>query len=387
MARMNSAPLLFASLCVLAAAPPSAQQTAPSEESAWLGLDQEIHALRSGLGTSEPGGLAVRGFSKLHFALGPDFDAAGGGDLGGFRMRAARLLLQGPINDEMRVNIGIEGTQAGQGQDFRLLDAEIFWEIPDQDMQVLIGLFREPLLHTGFLGIPEQIAIDRTLNGARNIDRRLGAQLYGSLMDGEYEYWLAIQNGLPALENEYRFTVRGAWHVIRSTHDGQMVKAFNGQEGARGTFRQTTLSVGVAAQHDGQDELGQDRDKLAFDIAGTYNNFWGALELVEYQEGEPDSTFDEVLYGAAGTITTPLADTTPFSLTAAYLFGDLEQHEVLARVEDHDDADSTRRTTLGYTFFPQGNPNTRWQLNISRFDSDLASLDGTVVEGGLALRF
>jgi len=361
--------------CVLATSP-----SAGEDHEAWLGLDQELSKLKTTVNAAAAGETTVGGYLVSHYASTNDFDV-GSEELGGWRLRAARIEARGNLNPDWSWKISMDcSSQSGV-----LKDAYGDWTLSDLGTGLRWGQFKEPFLDSGLSSGSRQLMIDRTLSGDVNDERQLGAMYYGTARSGDIDWYVAVQNGLDGVAEKSQFSARGVWHLATGEHDGETVKAFDKYQGALGSHGQRLFSVGVAIQTDGEDASGDDRNKLGLEAEYAWKNVYAHAEKVHYDDGIEDSGAHKTLSGTSGPGTV-LADTCPCSFTISHLFGDQEQYEAALRHEDHDDAADTTRTTLGFNYYRGGDPNVRWQVNLSSFDSDNDDIDGTVLEAGLVVR-
>ena len=74
----------------------------------------------------------------------------------------------------------------------------------------------------------------------------------------------------------------------------------------------------------------------------------------------------------------------PVTATASYLFGG-DRWEAAVRYDDRDDPFDTTRVTVGLSHYMQGH-DLKWVLALSSQSSDLASLDGSLIELGFVWR-
>jgi hypothetical protein len=247
---------------------------ATEAEGEWLGLDQEIQNLASSLNTTE--GLTFSGFFQARFlnssdvGFAPD-EGSPDADLSGFAVTAARLVVSGAVgNYGFRVEEDFAGggtffgSPFSEGRSFSfgatLLDVYAYWNCGD-NLTVTFGQFKTPFSR-GFLTERHHLAfLDRAVlnedfpggfgyfgygyySGLLGSGLDTGIQLSGN-MDA-FDWWVAVQNGVDSVLDEYRLSARAEVDVV-----GDGVAA---HQGGYAIGDDTAVNVGLGYSDDGGNE-------------------------------------------------------------------------------------------------------------------------------------
>lgn len=347
---------------------PTVGATDQTDQDEWAQIDQELVGL-SALVPSD-GGLTIGGYVHSHYESSDDeaFTGAPGADTGGWRFRAVRLEAKGSIGDEYDYKVSADGKNG----ELQLKDAYADWHVGD-DFDLRWGQFKEPVSHAGLTSGSRQLFVGRTSLGGINKHRGQGVMLHGG--SDLFEWAVAAQNGDDGAADEYQLTARVIYNPVG---DG----AFGKYQGAFGYGGETNLSFGLSWQDDGSNAgvSTSAGDYWYLETGATMDNFAVYAEI-----SDVDDDYDGPK-GGVEPLEDLVADTTPWSLTLSYLFGD-DEFEAAARYENADDSADTTRVSAGLNWYSTHGHDLKWQVNFLSQESDDSSLDGNNVLIGLVFRF
>lgn len=348
---------LFLSLITTGLAGSDAQPAFDAARAAdWQGLDLEIHRLTESL-AHEGEGPHISGFGQFSFWNSSDTPfQVGGENVSGFSVDYARVEFTGNVN-ETRYEVSFDGRDGGAD----IVDAFAGFRIAG-GVNGTFGMFRPPLLHSALKYKPDTLLSDRSLLGETYSERDTGLMLSGS--SGPLDWYLAVQNGVDDVGDSYLFTGRLVYDFLGDAFASDKVLAGYGDK--------PQFSVGLAAQ---RDEGLSNGDLAAVDLAFAQGPLLVAGEFVQYDQLYDGSVVDPVTGSS-------VADTSPFSATAAFQFGD-SSWQFVARLEEVDDPLNTGRVSLGLNKVYDDEGRIRWQVVVTDQQSDLSALEGTLV--GVAL--
>lgn len=323
--------LLVVGLLVAAAASPAAQEAAPQDP-------------------------RLFGFLRVAGDLGEE----GPDDVAGYELLGARLALAGTV-DGVRYFLSAEGFTST----LRLLDA--FARVPlGNDVGFTMGTFRTPALSGALTPLDRTLFPRRTQQGVIWARRQLGAQVDGPLGRGLH-WFLAMHDGSDGDAQGVLAAARLRWQVVGEQLAGQ---------GGHAPEDDPTAAVSLAFVS--ETEVSGATAVLS-DVVATRGRWYVHAELGDYADG--------FVAGAvpAGNATGAqgLADATPWALSVAYATD--HAVELVARHEEFDDLDASRRTTVGLNH--RRGASALLSLVWSSLASDDASREVDRLELGLTLRF
>lgn len=350
----------LASLALFAASP-AGDETASEE---WLELDREIASLAAPAfwSVQEPA-VRMKWDAILSYQWSNDpFYLVGGEDLSGVELRRVRGSFSGDVGN---YGFKISG-ELGSGV-FAWRDAYVTWRCGDSGT-AYFGRFKNPLLWSGWVSGFADPFHDIPITAAENAGRAPGAMY--RLAIGRFEGVVAVQNGADGIADDHLIVGRAQWDVLGDT-------AFGPRHGAYGYDDAMQLSLAVAGSDDGAIDNGT---LIAGELGFVTGPFSLRGDIIQYDEDYDAGTGLDL----DGTIGSPKADTTPWTATLGYLFSG-DQWEILARLEEFDDAADTGRFSAGVIYYTQFGPKLRWALLYQELSSDDLALEGTRLELSLAL--
>lgn len=342
--------------------------TAHATDNGWAGLDQEISSLTATLQTTNPTTPKLGGYivAALDYQGDPAvFDDANddgaidpgetteGDDTLGWSFRYVRLQATGDLGHDYSYKVSFE-LGGGTGS---LRDAHADWKVTD-GVSMRWGRYKVPFARSALVSDTKLLFLQRTriadMNGVRDL---------GTMLTGQFDKLTVIlnaQNGADGPTDELLYNARATFGLIG---DGVGMV-----EGAYGAGDSAGLSVGGAiGDYSGVD----DGVRWIFDAAFTAGQF--------------------ALFGEVAGYGEDIGDSTPWDLTASFLFA--EVWEVAARYEDYDADDSPTGDTsysVGLNRYIAGH-DIKWQLQYQRVDTDFESdgvgYDRDVVSLGLVVAF
>jgi Phosphate-selective porin O and P len=347
--------------------------TSFASETEWSELDSEMAAFTNAPLTQDAGGPYVNGWLIGALDYNSDSEnAVNANDDQGFNIHGARINMSGSVGTSYGYVVGFDFTDTGEmytmaaagnsgGGTPGLTDAYGTFAIGEQ-VNGKIGVFRMPFLRSALLDRNKTIFIDRSYIGSQYSSRDAGMALGGSFSRINWD--IAIQNGFDGNGEGWSYGGRLSMDIIGTSSNVE--GGYNSAEG-------TNLNIGVGYQDDTSDQaLGgssADRTQLAIDAYLTMGGFsvWG--EMV-------DQDNSVVVANPGGA--------TPYSVGLGYLFGG--NYEVAGRYDDHDDAFSTTRYTIGVNRYISGH-DAKWQFQYSGGSSDATANEDSILSVGLALGF
>lgn len=342
----------------------------------WSSLDQDIENLSSSLAAQKTGGPKLGGYILTSYRHSSDEPLqVGGEDRSGFFMEKARIEVSGDINDDYSYKVSVEVGSSDKSDNpnpgdtgVTIRDAYVNFRIAE-GVNGRMGRFKQPFNRYSLISSSRQLFLDRTALGELFRGRDLGLMVFGNF--DTIDYYLAAQNGSDGAADEHLFTGRVQANVL----GGGVGKV----EGAYGAGDETRLSVGAAVQEDGTLDDGLN---WTIDAAMTQGPFSISGELVDFDDGDDGAGYGfshpyvELVGGA-----TDIADTTPWSAQASYMF--TEMYELAVRYEDADDDDDTRSYGAVVNRYVQGH-DIKWLVQWVRIESDAGAAED-VDEFGLGL--
>lgn len=321
---------------------------AGSDSDEWLELDREVSSLASTLapqgGGIEVGGLVIsryRSSSDISILLDPGPPAVTG-DLGGFDLPDVDIWMEGSVGSyDYRVNFDLDsGTST-------LEDAFALWNC-NENFDVLIGQFKSPVLLSNSVFPEDQLFIDRSLGGALFDFWDQG--LLAMFSQGQFDAFLAIQDGGDGDADDYAFSARGQFHVGNGATNN---------EGAFGATGDTDATVGIFVYEDGSDAV--DGGVIGIDGAVVVSNFSVSGEVLDIDEDFAINTGYDT------------DEATPYSVTFSFMFVP-DEWEAALRYQDRDDSNDTTEIALGVNWYRSGH-NAWWHAGFSTIDSDAGDAD------------
>ena len=335
-----------------------------ASENEWSSLDQEIESLSSSLSTQNATGPKINGWVISSFRHSSDIDAdpdpANEEDQSGFFLESVRVEISGDAGSDYSYKVSFELSEGV----LTLRDAYATFKIADA-VNGRMGNFKQPFLRSALISDNRLLFLDRTILGGLFATRDLGLMFFGSF--DTLDWYIAAQNGVDGVADEFLFTGRLAVNLMGSG-TGQV-------EGAYGAGDESNLSVAAAIADDGGIEDGL---HWAIEAAFAQGPFSVAGELVDFDDG------DGVTGGFFGA-GDGLADSTPWDVTASYMFTDM--YELAVRYQDLDDSDDSRVLGAVINRYVQGH-DINWLLQYQKFETDAAGADDVDEFGlGLAVSF
>jgi hypothetical protein len=318
----------------------------------WLTLDSQLQQLAAQDKPAEKKGLETSAYVKFHYFDSSDISVApSGNDLGGFGFQALRMNFQGKVGDYLG-RVTLEGTKNGQLDDVNVKDAWVRFPVTGQ-VNAQVGNFKGPFVYSGLAGDERLVMYERSLLGGIFAGRDAGLMFDGKVQ--QLLWQVSAQNGGDGAGDELLLIGR-----LRFAALGDVL---NGQEGGFGPDQPTRVTLGLSYLDDGSAD---DATAVAAEAQAVVQNFWLQAEMVDLDQG-----FTAVTSGFAGKAG-PLADGTPFGVTAEYL---ANAHWGFAlRYDDTDNSDDTNAITAGVNYYVDGHA-AKWQLNYVAQDSDNAAAE------------
>ena len=305
----------------------------------WTTLDQEISGLSSSLTAQNAGGPKVGGWVITSVRSQGDGAGAGTDELG-FNLDEVRLHVTGDVSNDYSYKVSFEF----DGGAAELKDAYIKWKLMDS-ISATMGQFYLPTFRSATSDETKLLFLQRTING-----QNLNARDQGLMVGGNFEmlgWGIAVQDGADGNADELRITLNVTADV--------MGKGAGAVEGAYGAAEGTNLSVGGFYHMDDGNGVN------GFDVFGLEAYFTMGVIAVAAEYGDYDAL-----------------DSSPFSITASYLF--TEMYEAGVRYEDADDAGNTNFITVGVNRYSAGH-NLKWTLQYQTIDSDVVDVDDEIAIG------
>jgi hypothetical protein len=343
----------------------AATAVAGSSDDAFLELDREL----AQIGQQNPSeGLRTGALLRAVFDHADDDLSLTGDDVSGFRLYDAQLWVDARIGAyEVFIKTDAGETTAfppiaGDGVTaFTLRDAWARTELTE-GVNLYWGQFKCPLVASANVGDGRLAMIDRTRIG--QLFSAPGAYQPGAAVTGDFGDFhvkFAYQNGADGITDGKGIVVRGEYKI------GAGAKH---REGALGAPEELNATFGLGYFKDDSDIGGSDFGRaIAADAYVTAGRFSAQAEILDADE--------EFAMRALGNLTD---DATPWDVTVGYLFAD--QYEGFLRYQDLDNEVSATIFGGGVNYYVMGH-QTKWQLNVSRYDDD--NVDGTIVQLGLAI--
>lgn len=333
-----------------------------ASENEWSSLDQEINNLSSSLSAQSAAGPRIGGFLRTSFRYSGDEEAlfAPGNDEkeSGFKLDKVRVEVTGDLGMDYSYRISFE-LRSGVAQ---LRDAFITWKM-GETVKGTMGNFRKPFMRSGLIADKNLLFQERTALGGFFDVRQPGIMFSGTFET--VEWYLSAQNGRDGKEDDMNFAAR----IVANLMGAGVGRV----EGAYGAGDETNLTVGLAWQDDQELDDGQ---AIGVDAALTAGPFSLAAEIVDFDEGDSTGSFlnkqgEPLHWGSDNTLVdVDPADSTPWSLTASYMFTDM--YEAAIRYQDADDDDSTDAVSAVVNRYVQGH-DIKWTVQYLRTSSDLAT--------------
>ena len=344
--------------------------TSFATDTEWPELDSELAALNNAPLTQEAGGPYVNGWLIGALDWNSDSEATGttANDDQGVNVHSLRVNMTGSVGSNYGYVIGFDftdtgdmyrtagnGGTAGNGVP-GLTDAYGTFAIGEQ-VNGKIGIFRTPFLRSSLIDRNKTLFIDRSFLGGQYSQRDAGFGLSGEFSRINWE--IAIQNGFDGNGEGWSWGGRVDMDVMGTSSNVE--GGYNAAEG-------TNLNIGFAIQDDTSDATlgGASRDSFqwGFDATLTMEAFSVFGEIVDRDED--------------------VGDNSPYSVGAAYLFG--EQYEAALRYDDWDDLANTTRYNIVVNRYINGH-DAKWQLQYSGGSSDVEANEDSILSLGLALGF
>ncbi|MDF1799761.1 MAG: porin [Planctomycetota bacterium] len=300
----------------------AASSTSFATDSDWLELDQDIASLSSNVASAD--GATIGALLRTSYR--------DGGTLGGFTSDDLDLWFEGSLEEfSYRVSFDITSGTA------LLEDAYVSWNCGD-DMDVIWGQFKVPVLRSSTMDSENMLFIDRSNLGALYDIYDTGAGVMGNF-EG-FNYTFAAQNGSDGSTEDLLLFGHASYNIGAG---------LSSNEGAMKSGDELDGVIGVSYmdfENDSVDAV------LAIDLAMTMGQISGSLELADGS--------DDVIGASMGT--------NPLALTLGYLFAD--NMEAAYRYEDYDNAADDSKSTFGFNWYLHGH-NAKWQINY--IDDDLST--------------
>ena len=331
-----------------------------ANENEWSSLDQEINNLSTSLSAQNTAGPKISGFLRTSFRFSDDTDALFGGppndeDEMGFKLDKVRIEVNGDLGNDYSYKVSFE-LRSGTAS---LRDAYVSWKLAE-GVKATMGRFKKPFIRSGLVTDKNLLFQERTAIGGFFDAREEGLMFSGSF--DMIEWWLAGQNGIDGKQDDFNWTARLV---------GNLMGAGPGKvEGAYGAAEETSLMAGIAYADEGELEDGAVIGVEAYFNAGAFSV---GAEIVDFDEGTSGSYLskagDPLQYGSDNSfVSADPADSTPWDVTASYLFTD--QYEAAARYETADDDDDTTAWSVAVNRYVQGH-DIKWTLQVLSSSSDL----------------
>jgi hypothetical protein len=353
---MKGPALSALALAAVAGAAKAGGTDTPNE---YLSLDRELEALSGTLAAAEPG-VKLSGYFKTNL-ISRD-GTAGGPDTLGTQLTGVRVNFAADVTDAMKVKISIEGSSGN----FVLRDAFGFVKL-NEAVNLTMGQYRAPLLFSASASDEKLVFYDRSTQGAIWNDREPGVMFDGKV--AQFRWYATAFNGGDGTADEFAI----AGHVAYDVQGPGIIK----QEGGFGVDAETAITLGATYLDEG---TLTDGTVMAFEAMAVTGPVFLHGEVVDYDDG---FVAGAVPVGVARKAS-GLADTTPFGVTAAYMF--TPAWEAALRFNDNDDQADTSTIAAGLNYYVNGH-NAKWQLNFLSTSSDNAALDVDTILLGLVLGF
>ena len=331
-----------------------------ANENEWSSLDQEINNLSTSLSAQNTAGPKIGGYIRTSFRFSDDTDALFGGppndeDEMGFKLDKVRLEVSGDLSQDYSYKISFE-LSSGTAS---LRDAYVSWKLAES-VKGTMGRFKKPFLRSAQGPDKNLLFQERTALGQFFDVREEGLMFSGNF--DTIEWWLAGQNGIDGKNDDFNFTAKLAANLMGA--------GASKVEGAYGAGEETNLMVGVAYGDEGELEDGA---VIAVEAYLTSGPFYIGAEMVDFDEGTsgsyPSKTGDDLHYGSNNSfVSDDPADTTPWDITASYMFTDMYEAALRYEDSDHDTAETTA-WTLGINRYVQGH-DIKWTLQVLKTDGD-----------------
>ena len=332
-----------------------------ASENEWSSLDQEIESLSSSLSAQDATGPKINGWVITSFRHSSDVDVdpdpVNEEDQSGFFLESVRVEISGDAGSDYSYKVSFELS----GGTAELRDAYATFKIGDS-VNGRMGNFKQPFLRSALISDNRLLFLDRTFLGSLFAGRDIGLMFFGSF--DTLDWYIAAQNGQDGVADEFLFTGRIAANLMGSG-TGKV-------EGAYGAGDESNLSVGAAVADDGAIEDGL---HWALEAAFAQGPFSVAGEIVSFDDGIDGTNF----FGPGDL----LADTTPWDITASYMFTDM--YEVAVRYQDLDNDDDGRILGAVVNRYVQGH-DIKWLLQYQKLESDTID-DIDEIGLGLAVSF
>ena len=353
-----------ATLACLVAAAGSAFGGNGEDKNDWLELDREITNLHRSILAQDDNNLRFGLDLIVSGATSDDpFYQIAGDDLAGFQLRRARLTARGNVGN---ASYKISG-ELSSGT-LTLRDAYASWKLSDAST-TRFGRYKTPLLWGGFSSAFYELFHDKTITSGQNDDRQIG--VYWNHSIGQWSWILNAQNGVDGQSDDLFFVGRIQYDVLGDT-------AFGKYHGAYGYDDHVQLSVAVSAA----DDQGIDDGTLtAAEVGLVTNGFSLRADAVQYDEDYDDPL---ALLDPDEILGTSKADTSPFTVTGTYLFGN-SRWELIGRLEEFDDDMDTSRASGGLIYYSEAGPEGRWAFLVQDMSSDDPLMEGTRIELSFSL--
>ena len=338
-----------------------------ASENEWSSLDQEIESLSSSLSAQDATGPKINGWVISSFRHSSDIQI-GGEDQSGFFLESVRVEISGDAGSDYSYKVSFELS----GGTVVLRDAYATFKIGDA-VNGRMGNFKQPFLRSGLISDNRTLFLERTFLGEIFAGRDLGLMFFGTF--DTIDWYIAAQNGRDVAADEFLFTGRVVANLMGNAAGSKV-------EGAYGAGDESSLSVGAAIADDGSLDDGL---HWALETAFAQGPFSVAAELVDFDDGDAVGGFlvsNPTPFPAA---TIDVAGSTPWDVTASYMF--TEQYEVAVRYEDFDDDDDSRSMGIVVNRYVQGH-DIKWLAQYRQLDTDAAGVDDVDEFGvGLAVSF
>lgn len=348
-------------------------------DTGWVSLDQEIHSLNASLSAQNATGPKLGGYIRSRWATSSD-DALNppivpsnpnNEHLQGFLIDNVRIELTGDAGSDYsyKVSFDLAGEAAGGATTLTpggllLKDAYVKFKIGDY-VTGKMGQFKANFLRSSTVRDQNLLFLDRTLLGDFSMwnTREPGLEFAGSF--DTIGWSVSAQNGIDGVAKKNEYCAKVSANLI----GGGVGKV----EGAYGAGDGTALSAGLAWMDDGTLDKGS---AIGAEVALTAGPFSVHAEIVDLDDNIPGS-LNPIVVGL------PIANTTPWDLTASYLF--TEAWEAMIRYEDlDDDADDSSLLSLGVNYYVAGH-DIKWTAQWQKFKTDNAIGDTDLLSIGLTV--
>lgn len=323
-------------------------------DDAWLQLDAEIASLSTNVAPAQ--GMKISGYMNNFYTSESDADK------GGWEFDAIRPTFTAKF-EEFSVKVSAD-FKSGTAD---LKDALVSWDASDS-VRMTWGQFKRPFSYH-FTRSTGSLLFSRGTINSKNEDRDNGAMLNGHFDKADVDWFFALTNGTDGTTEELRYTAR-----VEKTIAGE--GAFRKREGGVDAREELDASVGLSYAHDKDDAMGF--HKVGLDGVVTFDRFYLAGELVDYQADDPGTVFD-------GTFGHDLDESTPYTLTGSFMLRD--DVEVAVRFEDADDGADTNRTIVGLNYYQILPHTVKWMVNYEDISSDTPANEAEIFRVGIVINF